>query len=99
MGRRLGPSADEQRARLCARARASCQVEAARELHGKVTSDGGWASWSQEVTMECGEGKQKQGEDIVFVYVAVVQKQESDRELHSLFFTTHLPEPAFSHPF
>ena len=25
MGRRLGPSADEQRSRLCARARASCQ--------------------------------------------------------------------------
>ena len=68
------------RAFVRARARAaSCQwpVEAARALHGKkvVTSDGGWASWPQEVTMECGEGKQKEGEEIVFVCVVIGQKQ------------------------
>ena len=50
-------------------------VEAARALHGKVTSDGGWESWSQEVTMESGEGKQKEGEEIVFVCVVIGQKQ------------------------
>ena len=41
--------------------------------------------------MECGEGKQKEGEEIVFYYAAVVQKQEIDREMHSVFFTTHRP--------
>ena len=45
--------------------------------------------------MECGEGKQKEGEEIVFD-VAVVQKQESDREKHSVFFDTH---PTRSPPF
>jgi len=48
--------------------------------------------------MECGEGKQqKEGEEIVF-YVAVVQKQESDRKVYSVFFATHpAPERAFLH--
>ena len=47
-------------------------------------------SWPQKVTMECGEGKQKEGEDAFSV--AVVQKQESDREIHSVFFGTSSPK-------
>ena len=62
-----------QRASLCARAR-ELPVEAARALHGKVTSDGGWAPWSQEVTMECGEGKQKEGKKIVFLCVLLLDR-------------------------
>ena len=66
---------------------------------GYIRYDGGWASWSQEVSMECGEGKHKEGEENVF-YVSVVQKQKSDREMHSVFFATHpAPELTFSHPF
>ena len=43
----------------------------------------------------CGEEYKKEGEEIVF-YVVVVQKQESDREMHSVFFATRpVPEPAF----
>ena len=45
-----------------------------------------------------GEEYKKEGEEIVFVCVVVVQKQESDRELekHSVFFATRpVPEPAF----
>ena len=59
-------------------------VEAARELHGKVTSDGGCTSWSQQVTMECGEGKQKEGEEIVLCVCCYWTEAESDREKHSV---------------
>ena len=59
-------------------------MEAARALHGKVTSDGGWASWSQQVTMECGEGKQKEGEEIVLCVCCYWTEAESDREKHSV---------------
>ena len=36
MGRKLGPSADEQRARLCARARASCQWRQLANYTGRL---------------------------------------------------------------
>ena len=36
MGRRLGASADEQRARLCARARASCQWRQLANYTGRL---------------------------------------------------------------
>ena len=59
-------------------------MEAARALHGKVTSDGGWASLSQQVTMECGEGKQKEGEEIVLCVCCYWTEAESDREKNSV---------------
>ena len=48
-----------------------------------------------EAASVCGEEYKKEGEAIVF-YIAVVQKQESDREVHSVFFATH---PTRSPPF
>ena len=84
---------------LCARAR-ELPVEVARALHGKVTSDGGWASWPQQVTIECGEGKQKEGEKIVLCVCCYWTEAESDREKHSVFFGTHPTHPVFfgTHP-
>ena len=67
---------------------------------GKVRSDGGWASWSQEVTVECGEGKQKEDEEIIFCVLLLDRSRESDIEMHSsVFFGTHPTQspPAFSH--
>ena len=40
----------------------------------------------------CGEEYKKEGEEIVFFVVLLYrQKQESDREKHSVFFATHQP--------
>ena len=74
MGRRLGPSADEQRASVCARARARCQWRQLANYTGRLHPMADVASWSQQVTMECGEGKQKEGEEIVFVCVVIGPK-------------------------
>ena len=97
MGRRLGPSVDEKRARLCARARASCQWrrQRARELHRKVTSDGGWGSSSNLCWRrgECLWRRTQERGRINRFYIAVVQKQESDTEKHSAFFLCNPPRP------
>ena len=45
----------------------------------------------------CGEEYKKEGEENVF-YVAVVRNKESDREMHSVFFATHIPSQSRSAP-
>ena len=91
MGRRLGPSADEQRARLCTRACASCQwmrqfANYTGRLHPIADAGHHWLCVGEGANV-CGEEYKKESEEIVF-YVAVVQKQESNREKHSVFFAT-----------
>ena len=46
--------------------------------------------------MECGEGKQKEGEEIVVYVCCYWTGAKSDREKHSVFFGTH---PTQSPPF
>ena len=48
--------------------------------------------------MECGEEKQKEGEEIVFVDAAVVQKQESDIEMNSVSVGVLCHPPSRSSP-
>ena len=46
--------------------------------------------------MECGEGKRKEGEEIVLCVCCYWTEAKSDREKHSVFFDTH---PTRSPPF
>ena len=50
--------------------------------------------------MECGEGKQKEGEEIVLCVCCYWTEAESDREKHSVFFGTHPTHSVFfgTHP-
>ena len=96
IGRRLGLSVDEKRASLCARARASCQWRQLARYTGRLNpmADGHHGSWSQQVTMECGEGKQKEGKEIVVCVCCYWTEAESDRGLGllrpALAFQSHL---------
>ena len=76
MGRRLGPSADEQRARLCARACAmacaSCEWRQLSNYTGRllpIADVGHPLRKVGERASVCGEEYKKVGEEIVFVCV------------------------------
>jgi hypothetical protein len=78
MGRRLGPSADEQRASVCAHARARCQWRQLANYTGRLhpIADVGHPQMDVgEALNVCYEDCKKEGEEIVFECVISGPKQ------------------------
>ena len=78
MGRRLGPSADEQRASVCAHARARCQWRQLANYTGRLhpIADVGHPRMDVgEALNVCYEDCKKEGEEIVFECVISGPKQ------------------------
>lgn len=78
MGRRLGPSADEQRASVCARARARCQWRQLANYTGRlhpIADVGHPQMYVGEALNVCYEEYKKEGEEIVFECVISGPKQ------------------------
>ena len=78
MGRRLGPSADEQRASVCARARARCQWRQLANYTGRlhpIADVGHPRMYVGEALNVCYEEYKKEGEEIVFECVISGPKQ------------------------
>ena len=78
MGRRLGPSADEQRASVCARARARCQWRQLANYTGRlhpIADVGHPQMYVGEALNVCYEEGKKEGEEIVFECIITGPKQ------------------------
>lgn len=95
MGRRLGPSADEQRASVCARARARCQWRQLANYTGRLhpIADVGHPQMDVgEALNVCYEDCKKEGAEIVFECV-ISGEAECDREKHSVFYMAIIAHP------